>query len=420
MMDHEGINQVPVSQEQVKELTEMVRELLKERELNIEPEDPYVTTRIPLTDLAVYPELTEALPSIEEDFYRTPLTEEERKEVIHSCPKSSSMNYLPPPLNDSESTAVKKADTTLNGIKVALAQETRITTYDQHIVFANTMGVLLADIASKGHTRKTGKPSQGNGTSWKSWRLILPARSLKNAPESESPFVGASRLVSKTAPTAKLLRRKPLKLYIHPSLTKTTRSNQIFTGEDADDERGTQTSPGLEEIESSCRNEEFQNGNADFNIQVGSEEGLYEITRPNGCIHAYPNPQDVQEVSSILVERQILPVPRAPVWTVTQPPHFHQGLKTSFDMGLITGYASLGVPRQPVSFRRIQGDMQHEHQQSLIQVARAGVKNQGREIFDHTETSYHAFRNANQHPENDAESSHFQVQGPALGGLKVI
>ncbi|OMJ09341.1 hypothetical protein AYI69_g10715, partial [Smittium culicis] len=103
MMDQEDTNRVSVSQDQVKELTEMVLELLREKERNAEPEDPYVTTRIPITDLAVYPELIEALPSIEEDFFRTPLTEEERKEAIHSCPRSDSMNYLPPPLNDSAS-----------------------------------------------------------------------------------------------------------------------------------------------------------------------------------------------------------------------------------------------------------------------------------------------------------------------------
>ncbi|OMJ13041.1 hypothetical protein AYI70_g8755 [Smittium culicis] len=94
-----------MSQDQVKELADMVKELLRDKECNAEPEDPYVTTRIPLTDLAVYPELIEALPSIEEDFFCTPLTEEERKEAIHSCPRSSSLKYQPPPLNDSASAA---------------------------------------------------------------------------------------------------------------------------------------------------------------------------------------------------------------------------------------------------------------------------------------------------------------------------
>ncbi|OMJ09043.1 hypothetical protein AYI69_g10842 [Smittium culicis] len=144
-MDQEGINQVTISQDQLKEMTEIVRELLREKERNAEPEDSFATTRIPLTDLAVYSELIEAILSIEEDFFHTPLTEEERKEEIHSFPK------------------MKKIDTTLHGIQVALAQATRSIDYcihrriqdnpgltidDQNIVFANTMRVLIFEIAS--------------------------------------------------------------------------------------------------------------------------------------------------------------------------------------------------------------------------------------------------------------------------------
>ncbi|OMJ13724.1 hypothetical protein AYI69_g8871, partial [Smittium culicis] len=128
-----------------------------------EPEDRFVVTRPPTTDLTVYPELFNALPSIEEDFFRIPLTEDERKDAIYSCPRSSSMNYQPLPLNDSTSAAVKKADATLHGIQAALVQATRpidyyvhrriqdtpeVTLDDPHIVFANTMRVLLADIAA--------------------------------------------------------------------------------------------------------------------------------------------------------------------------------------------------------------------------------------------------------------------------------
>ncbi|OMJ27954.1 hypothetical protein AYI69_g2585, partial [Smittium culicis] len=73
MMEQQAETQATMSQDQLKILTDMVQQLLREREL---------------TDLTVYPELIEALPSIEEDFFRTPLTEEERKIAIHSCPKT--------------------------------------------------------------------------------------------------------------------------------------------------------------------------------------------------------------------------------------------------------------------------------------------------------------------------------------------
>ncbi|OMJ10797.1 hypothetical protein AYI70_g10103 [Smittium culicis] len=162
-MDQDDTNQVPVSQETFNKLTKMVRKLLNEKERNPKPEDPDVSTRVPLTDLAVYSALIEAPPSIEEDFFCTPLTEEEMKEEIHSCHRSSSMNYHPPPLNESASSAVKKADACLHGIQIALAQTTRSIDYyvhriiqqnqqanseDPHILFSNTMRVLLADVAA--------------------------------------------------------------------------------------------------------------------------------------------------------------------------------------------------------------------------------------------------------------------------------
>ncbi|PVU94991.1 hypothetical protein BB561_002124 [Smittium simulii] len=80
-MDQETLNHI-------KELTEKVNQLLRERGSQEETEDPHVTTRIPVTDLTAYPELIEALPSIEEDFFRSPLTDEERKNALYSCPKN--------------------------------------------------------------------------------------------------------------------------------------------------------------------------------------------------------------------------------------------------------------------------------------------------------------------------------------------
>ncbi|OMJ07797.1 hypothetical protein AYI69_g11320 [Smittium culicis] len=156
--------QEPMSQEQLMMLTEMVQQLFRERNREQEPEDPHVTIRIPVTDLTSYPALTEALLSIEEGFFRSPLTEEERKIAIHSCPKTSSMNYTPHPLKDTASSTVKKTDSTLYGIHLALAQTPRPIDYyfhrsiqenpgmdtaeDTEILFTSTMRALLADIAA--------------------------------------------------------------------------------------------------------------------------------------------------------------------------------------------------------------------------------------------------------------------------------
>ncbi|OMJ18514.1 hypothetical protein AYI69_g6982 [Smittium culicis] len=131
--------------------------------MNQEAISQITVNQISITNLTVYPELIQALPSIEDDFFRATLSEEERKEAIHSFPRSSSMHYQPPPLNDSVFAAVKKDDACLHGIQIALAQATRPVDYyvhriiqdnpsvredDPHINFSYTMRALLADIAS--------------------------------------------------------------------------------------------------------------------------------------------------------------------------------------------------------------------------------------------------------------------------------
>ncbi|OMJ13397.1 hypothetical protein AYI70_g8526 [Smittium culicis] len=74
------------------------------------------------------------------------------------------MNYNPPPLNDSASSAVKKAETALYGIQAALTQlkipidyffHQRIqynpgldTTEHPEVIFASTIGALLSDVAA--------------------------------------------------------------------------------------------------------------------------------------------------------------------------------------------------------------------------------------------------------------------------------
>ncbi|PVU92343.1 hypothetical protein BB561_003884 [Smittium simulii] len=155
--------------QRIEELTEKVNQLLLAREtvpapITVpEPEDQFITTRAPANKLKIYPMLKEAPPLIDEGLFCIYLTEEKRKNAIYSCPRSSFINYLPPPLNDSALTAVKKADSTLHGIQVALAQATRpvdyyanriiqdnpgITFDDPRFLFADTTRVLLFDIAA--------------------------------------------------------------------------------------------------------------------------------------------------------------------------------------------------------------------------------------------------------------------------------
>ncbi|OLY84785.1 hypothetical protein AYI68_g1039 [Smittium mucronatum] len=106
---------------------------MRKREPQFNEEDPFVTSRITFSKLSVYTELSETLPSIEENFSRTPLSEDDHKAALYSCPKTSPMSYVSPPLNDSALFAENP--------EIIVAE-------DPDIVFSNTMRFLLSDIAT--------------------------------------------------------------------------------------------------------------------------------------------------------------------------------------------------------------------------------------------------------------------------------
>ncbi|PVU90243.1 hypothetical protein BB561_004948 [Smittium simulii] len=93
------------------ETQKAVKQLQREENNTPQTELPHVVPRAPVADLIFFPELSEANPLAEEDFFRNPLTEEERKGMLYSCPKSNVMHYIPLALNDTASTTVKKGVT---------------------------------------------------------------------------------------------------------------------------------------------------------------------------------------------------------------------------------------------------------------------------------------------------------------------
>ncbi|OLY81496.1 hypothetical protein AYI68_g4393 [Smittium mucronatum] len=110
-------------------LSILLNNLLSKREPKIVEADHFLTTRAPETYLRVHTELIEGPPLIEDDLFRTLSMEEEQNNAIYACPKIISMEYQPPPLKDSESAVVMRADTNLHENQVSLAQTIRLFYY---------------------------------------------------------------------------------------------------------------------------------------------------------------------------------------------------------------------------------------------------------------------------------------------------
>ncbi|OMJ08718.1 hypothetical protein AYI69_g10967 [Smittium culicis] len=174
------------------EVQELRKERALPRDVDMQEVDENYVTRPPIVDLKVPQGLIDIMPHIEEDFYKSIGCEEETKEVIQACPRSSTMNYSPPPLNENITSAAKKTDATLYGIQIALAQATRpldnfvyrkyredaeCAKEDEGVALASAMRLILANIATNISQNRMenvyqamsipGKPQQLGGTTTK-------------------------------------------------------------------------------------------------------------------------------------------------------------------------------------------------------------------------------------------------------------
>ncbi|PVU89268.1 hypothetical protein BB561_005458 [Smittium simulii] len=87
--------------------------------------DPYISTNMPDTYLKVYHKLAKAFPTIVKKIFCLPLAGKKIKEAIISCPKSSTIKYLPPVVSETASTTAKKADSVIYNMQATLANITR-------------------------------------------------------------------------------------------------------------------------------------------------------------------------------------------------------------------------------------------------------------------------------------------------------
>ncbi|PVU92980.1 hypothetical protein BB561_003523 [Smittium simulii] len=141
--------------EAINDLTKKVQFLYIEREqqgaqqaqdmevLNIECDNPHEKVGAPMVEIESYPNLIEAIPSLETDFFRSLIPEEERKEIIYECPKFLGMNtlllhlmkqLLRPPIDDYVHRKLKSPNTMIQ--------------VNEDLEFCNMMRELLSDVAS--------------------------------------------------------------------------------------------------------------------------------------------------------------------------------------------------------------------------------------------------------------------------------
>ncbi|OMJ18003.1 hypothetical protein AYI70_g5622 [Smittium culicis] len=416
-MNHQDINQKPMSQDQVKELKDMVKELQRDKERNAEPEDPYVTTRIPLTDLAVYSELIEALPSIEKDFFHT--VTQGRLDNLHKGMRlSGKLEKLGAHIvskKPEKRSRIRKPFLgrqqfgTQNGTssKPAQAQTAEAVTptatannHSQHRPHGRVPGrgpprnvsVSMGQIDGQqvgSHYRREGVPDPvpEKGKNFEG----LPRKPLRRALMTGPPQKKNERCRSCRPDVGSRI----------PAFEERNRTCQD-TGSrilqqlvrHTKEDLGTQISPRPAETEPACGGKEFQDGILFLDLPTNPPKGLHDVSGYRGC--------------------------GAPIWTFAQLPHIHQGSSPDIEMCENTWDRNLGIFRRSHDLRRDEGSLRSKNFQNLFQDCETRLQDQARGIKYETMSVDNSPRNGHQFSEYDAQSFFIQGPGPKKGSLKAI
>ncbi|OMJ14113.1 hypothetical protein AYI70_g8093, partial [Smittium culicis] len=130
--------------------------------VDMDPQVSYITERPLPADMELYKELQEALPTVTEDFFKSPLSDINRKKFFAAVPRNSAIDYDPPAVNFKFSSNARRIDTAIYDAQYRLSAITRPIDFFVHeciqggnqvpiskvIEFANSIRILLADTAT--------------------------------------------------------------------------------------------------------------------------------------------------------------------------------------------------------------------------------------------------------------------------------
>ncbi|OMJ18714.1 hypothetical protein AYI70_g5195 [Smittium culicis] len=323
----------------------------------------------------------------------------------------------------SASSAVKKADACLHGIQIALAQTTRLIDYyvhriiqhnqqanseDPHILFSNTMRVLLADAAAtvtQGSYENLHKVMELSG---KPQRLIEPeTKPLMDQEKLEA-------LIPSKNPEKRSRVRKPFRGRKQYSTQNSTGSkiSQVQTTEAA-------TTPAT------VNNPSTQGPTRDVQFSMKLNYGQQMVPQnrrervPNSLQRIGTAKQVFRDLSPLLLEWERIPVQSASVRIITESSHIYKDSSLDTDMGENTRIPIICISRRSIDLGRIEGEMRIEYSQGSIQTNGTWLQNKDKKIENEAISIDNASWNGNILWRNGSEITFLKDKGPQKGSFEI-
>ncbi|OMJ11710.1 hypothetical protein AYI69_g9728 [Smittium culicis] len=403
--------------------------------------DLYIVDRAPPRDLLAYPQLLDSIPSIKNDFFRSPLTDAARRKFIGLCPKNESMVYEPPSLNEFGLSHEAKKDFQSSSIFTSHNNEFRnakIPGKAPQILSASSNPLfdpkeLVEHVASNKAIHKANVPTRGaNKLDYSVRRSVFqrkfPDRNyiqpqLANLPSSSSLY-GQKQLRQEGGPNvgnqdSGAVRGRPFGHRGKGGKFRTgfSRDTRILFDDVYSSKKIRRNSHSFksETSESASASKVLQNGESVDCMQTCSPQRLDNKHRSCRRIPSSTFFSIFKEISQFSMEKQKLSLPRSSIWPFLEPTSFHESIAPSSQMGKTAWDKDKYLPGRFVDLRIEQGRIAEEHTESGETPKETGIYNSGKGILIGSLTKPNSSGNENQYTINVVRNTKRQGQGPEEG-----
>ncbi|PVU93074.1 hypothetical protein BB561_003474 [Smittium simulii] len=288
------------------------------------------------------------------------------------------MNYNPPPLNNSELSAVKKTDSAIYGIDLALSQTTRPMHYYAHCkiqnnptldtvehpktMFASTMRSLLSGTATAQETasQEAEGPASLSSASivyfqktqsaairlWRRAPTLQPLLSTKTKTASQifaDEVEAAERYLNKNPIRPSDIRasnywKKDIRSHYEPNLNHGHTADATSTAKKKKSDQKSQQSLNKKDDIPPVKKRYIRG--------IILRARILQPDLHNSQKYWRPPPRPKLEKTQPLLERAIFSVPDTPFWSVFQPPGLYQVIAPISRIDQVKGNTSLSASRQ--------------------------------------------------------------------------
>ncbi|PVU89087.1 hypothetical protein BB561_005552 [Smittium simulii] len=319
---------------------------------NIEGDNPHEKVRAPMMEVESYPRFIEVIPLLETDFFRSPIPEEERKEIIYK--------------------KIKNPNTRIQG--------------NEDLEFAHTMRELLSDVASSITQSRINNLHK---------LMELPDRlTAKSRRNKKSPFCPRQQTAFGTTSVIAQTPHNATPNTVKNNQTTQSRTTRYVLSRLGQTHRQQMSQKHSREgIKYSVQEFEFREAKTSMrkkfirNLAKAGSLLTLHLNRYKQKISKKASDAITQEVAALLVNNAIeqstlynTKKDRRPTFS-SRPPETQQLCATpSTKLGSISSNQSIGIFGQPFNNRQVQGKMYGEYKEIILQTKTTGVQDQNSEF----------------------------------------